>query len=266
MEARRFLVMGVVNVTPDSFSDGGRFLDPASAIAHGVRLAEEGAHILDLGAESSRPGSDPVSEEEERRRLLPVIEGLRAALPDMPLSVDTTKASVAAAALDAGADLVNDISAGVFDPRLIPLCAQRAAPLVLMHSRGEPKTMQDAPHYDDCVAQVVAELRTRMEAAEAAGLGPGQIMVDPGFGFAKRAEDNLALIAHLEALTCLGYPILVGASRKSTIGVLTGAPVDQRLPGTLALHTAALLKGASILRVHDVREHAQALACAGALL
>lgn len=265
LEGRRFLVMGVVNVTPDSFSDGGRFLDPAAAVAQGVKLAAEGAHLLDLGAESSRPGSDPVSEEEETRRLMPVIEGLRQALPQMPLSVDTTKASVAAAALSAGADMINDISAGG-DPALISICAQRAVPLVLMHSRGEPKTMQEAPYYEDCVSEVVAELRSRVEAAEAAGLGPGQLVVDPGFGFAKRAEDNLALIAHLEALACMGYPILVGASRKSTIGILTGAPVEERLPGTLALHAAALLKGASILRVHDVREHAQALACAAAAL
>jgi len=265
LEGRRFLVMGVVNVTPDSFSDGGRFLDPASAIAHGLKLAEEGAHLIDLGAESSRPGSVPLAEDEEKRRLLPVVEGLRAALPHMPLSVDTTKATVAAAVLDAGADLINDISAGSSDPGLIPLCAQRQVPLVLMHSRGEPKTMQDGPYYENCVAEVVAELRSRVETAEAAGLGPGQLVVDPGFGFAKRAEDNLALIAHLETLSCLGYPILVGASRKATIGVLTGAPVEDRLPGTLALHAAALLKGASILRVHDVREHTQALACAAAL-
>lgn len=266
LEGRRFLVMGVVNVTPDSFSDGGRFLDPAFAIAHGLRLAEEGAHILDLGAESSRPGSDRVSEEEEKRRLLPVVEGLRAALSHMPLSVDTTKASVAAAALDAGADLINDISAGTSDPALLPLCANRNVCVILMHSRGEPKTMQDAPHYADCAAEVVGELRCRVEAAETAGLGPGRLVVDPGFGFAKRAQDNLALVAHLEALSCLGYPILVGASRKATIGVLTGASADDRLPGTLALHAAALLKGASILRVHDVREHTQALACAAALL
>lgn len=266
LEDRRFLIMGVVNVTPDSFSDGGRFLDPAAAVAHGLKLAEEGAHILDLGAESSRPGSGPVSEEEERRRLLPVIEGLRAALPGMPLSVDTKKAPVAAAALEAGADMINDISAGTFDPALVPICIQRTAPLVLMHSRGEPETMQESPHYGDCVAEVVAELRNRVEAAEAAGFGPGQLVVDPGFGFAKRTEDNLALIAHLEALACMGYPILVGASRKATIGTLTGAPLGDRLPGTLALHAAALLKGASILRVHDVSEHVQALACAAALL
>ncbi len=264
LKDRPYLLMGVVNVTPDSFSDGGRFLDPPSAAAHGVKLAEEGAHLLDVGAESTRPGSAGVSAEEERARLLPVLEGLRKALPDVPLSVDTTKAEVAKAALDAGADLVNDISAGA-DPAMFPLCAERGAPVVLMHMRGTPATMQAEPYYRDAVGEVVAELRARVEAAEAAGLGPGQIVVDPGFGFAKRPQDNLALVAHLEALEGLGHPVLVGASRKSTIGVLTGAPVGDRLAGTLALHAAALLKGARILRVHDVKAHAQAMACAAAL-
>jgi dihydropteroate synthase len=264
LKDRPFLLMGVVNVTPDSFSDGGRFLDPKEAIAHGLRMAEEGAHILDLGAESSRPGSDPVDEREELRRLLPVLEGLRAALPGVALSVDTTKASVASAALDAGADLVNDISAGA-DPAMLPLCALRGAPIVLMHLRDTPKTMQSEPYYRDAVAEVVAELRLRVEAAEAAGLVPGQIVVDPGFGFAKRPQDNLALVAHLEALASLGHSVLVGTSRKSTIGAIAGTSVADRLPGTLALHTAAFLKGARILRVHDVKEHSQALACAAAL-
>ncbi len=263
---RTFLLMGIVNVTPDSFSDGGRFLDPAAAVAHGVRLADEGAHILDVGAESSRPGSDPVSGEEELRRLLPVVEGLRNVLPEVVLSVDTTKAAVASAALDAGADMVNDISGGTFDPPILALCAQRGAPAVLMHMRGRPKTMQNQVAYTDVVAEVEAELHTRTQAAERAGLGPGQIVVDPGLGFSKGPEHNLALIAHMDALVSLGYPVLVGASRKSTIGVLTGAPVADRLPGTLALHTAALLRGASLFRVHDVKEHVQALTCAAALL
>ena len=262
----RTFVMGILNVTPDSFSDGGRFLNPEEAIAHGIRMAEEGAHVLDLGAESSRPGSDPVGEAEELRRLMPVLEGLRRALPKMALSVDTTKSAVAAAVLDGGADLINDISGGAADAGMLSLCARRGAPIVLMHMRGEPKTMQAAPCYADTVAEVTAELRARVEAAEAEGLGPGHLVVDPGFGFAKRPADNLACIAHLEALSSLGYPILVGASRKSTIGAITGAPVDDRLPGSIALHTAALMKGASIFRVHDVKAHAQALTCAAALL
>lgn len=266
LAGRAFLIMGIVNVTPDSFSDGGRFLNPQEAIAHGIRMVEEGAHILDLGAESSRPGSDPVGETEELRRLMPVLDGLRKALPEMVLSVDTTKAAVAAAALDGGADLINDISGGAADAGMLSLCARRGVPVVLMHMRSAPKTMQAAPHYADPVAEVTAELRARVEAAEAEGLGPGQLVVDPGFGFAKRPADNLACIAHLEALSSLGYPILVGASRKSSIGAITGAPVDERLPGTIALHTAALLKGASIFRVHDVKAHAQALTCAAALL
>jgi dihydropteroate synthase len=266
LENRRFLIMGVVNLTPDSFSDGGRFSSTEEAVAHGLRLIEEGAHLLDLGAESTRPGSEPVPAEEEKARLLPVLEGLRRALPEIPISVDTTKAAVARAALDAGADLVNDVSAGAFDGEMIPLCATRGAPVVLMHLRGRPKTMQETPSYQDVAAEVVAELRTRVRAAEAAGLEAGQIVVDPGFGFAKLPEHNLAVLSHLEALSALGYPVLMGASRKSTIGALTGAPVGERLPGTLALHTAALLKGAQILRVHDVKEHAQALACAAELL
>lgn len=266
LEGRRFLLVGVVNVTPDSFSDGGRFLDPRDAVAHGARLAAEGAAILDVGAESSRPGSDPVSEEEELRRLLPVLSGLRKALPDTVLSVDTTKAAVALGALDAGADMVNDISGGSFDAGMLPLCARRGAPVVLMHMRGTPKTMQEEPRYEDPVAEVMAELGARVAAAEAAGLGLGQIVVDPGIGFGKRVKDNLALLSHLESLTALGHPVLVGVSRKSLIGALSGSPVDDRLPGSLALHTAALLKGATLFRVHDVKEHLQALTCASALL
>lgn len=266
LEGRPFLLMGIVNVTPDSFSDGGRFLDPAAAVAHGRRLAAEGADILDLGAESSRPGSDPVPAEEELRRLLPVVRGLREALPEVPLSVDTTKAAVAEAALDHGADMVNDISAGTFDPAVVPLCARRRAPLVLMHLRGTPKTMQEAPYYRDPVAEVKGELEGRLRAAEAAGLGPGTLLLDPGIGFGKRPEDNLALLRDLPPLASLGYPLLVGVSRKSLVGALTGAPVEDRLPGSLAFHVAALLGGARIFRVHDVAAHRQALACAAALL
>jgi len=266
LQGRPFLLMGIVNVTPDSFSDGGRFLDPSAAVAHGLSLAAEGADLLDLGAESSRPGSDPVPEEEELRRLLPVVRGLRQALPEVPLSVDTTKAAVAEAALDAGADMVNDISAGTFDPAMIPLCARRGVPLVLMHMRGRPKTMQEAPRYTDAVAEVREELEARTRAAEAAGLGPGTLVLDPGIGFGKRPADNLALLRDLPALASLGYPLLVGASRKSLVGALTGAPVDGRLPGSLAFHVAALLGGARIFRVHDVAAHRQALLCAAALL
>ncbi len=266
LEGRPFLLMGIVNVTPDSFSDGGRFLDPGAAVAHGRSLAAEGADILDIGAESSRPGSDPVPPEEELRRLLPVVRGLREALPEVPLSVDTTKAAVAEAALDAGADMVNDISAGTFDPAVVPLCARRRAPLVLMHLRGTPKTMQEAPFYEDPVAEVLGELAARVEAARAEGLGPGYLVVDVGIGFGKRVQDNLALLRNLPVFASLGLPLLVGVSRKSLVGALTGAPVGGRLPGTLAFHAAALLGGARLFRVHDVAAHRQALLCAAALL
>lgn len=262
LEGRPYLIMGVINVTPDSFSDGGRFLAPEDAVAQGMKLAEEGADILDLGAESSRPGSEPVSVEEELKRLLPVLSSLRERLPDIPISVDTTKSAVAEKVLDAGADMINDISAGTFDPEMLPLCAERRVPVVLMHIRGTPKTMQEAPRYDEVVSEVAAELYERVRAAEKAGLGPGFIITDPGIGFGKRPCDNTALIAHIEALTALGHPVLVGASRKSLIGALTGAPVEQRLPGSIALHVTAFHNGASILRVHDVAAHRQALECA----
>ncbi len=265
LEGRRCLIMGILNLTPDSFSDGGRYLAPDRAAAHGEAMAEEGADILDLGAESSRPGSEPVPAEEEAGRLLPVLVALRASLPGAVLSVDTTKAAVAEAALDAGADMINDISAGRMDPAMIPLCARRRVPLVLMHMRGVPKTMQEEPFYRDTVGEVTGELRGRVTEAEEAGMGPGDLVIDPGIGFGKRPRDNTVLIHHLEAPASLGYPVLVGASRKSLIGFLSGAPVEERLPGTIAFHTAALLRGASILRVHDVKAHVQALACTSAL-
>lgn len=264
LEGRPYLIMGVINVTPDSFSDGGRFLDQADAVEQGVRLAAEGADILDLGAESSRPGSERIPAEEELKRLLPVLSLLHQRLPDIPISVDTTKAEVAERVLDNGADMINDISAGTFDPEMLPLCGERRIPIVLMHMRGTPKTMQEAPHYDDVVSEVAAELRERVIAAETVGLGSGLIITDPGIGFGKRPSDNTALLAHLEALTALGYPVLVGASRKSLIGAITGAPVEQRIPGSIALHVTGFHNGASILRVHDVAAHRQALECAAA--
>jgi len=265
LEGRPFLLMGVVNLTPDSFSDGGAFLDPGKALDRALRLADEGGDLLDLGAESSRPGSDPVSAEEEWRRLGPALARIRAALPELPLSVDTTKAGVARRALDAGADIVNDISAGGADPAMLPLAAERGAGLVLMHMRGVPKSMQEAPAYGDAPGEVAAELGLRLAAALAAGVPKESVVLDPGVGFGKRTEDNLALLADLTPLLALGRPVLVGASRKSLVGTLTGAPVSERLPGTLALHTAALLSGARLFRVHDVAAHRQALACAAAV-
>jgi len=265
MEERPFLLMGILNLTPDSFSDGGSHLDPAQALDHALRLAEEGADLLDLGAESSRPGSDPVPAEEEWRRLGPVLTRVRAALPELPLSVDTTKAEVARRALDGGADIVNDISAGRLDPAMLPLAARRGASLVLMHMRGEPKTMQADPRFEDAPREVASDLGLRLAAALSAGVAPERIVLDPGIGFGKRTQDNLALLADLSPLLALGRPVLVGASRKSLIGALAGAPVEERLPGTLALHAAALLGGARVFRVHDVAAHRQALTCAAAV-
>ena len=265
LEGRPFALMGVVNLTPDSFSDGGRHLEPQAALDHALRLAGEGADLLDLGAESSRPGSDPVTTEEEWRRLGPALERIRSALPDLPLSVDTTKAEVARRSLDAGADAVNDISAGLLDPAMLPLICQRGAALVLMHMRGVPKSMQEEPQYSDAPREVAAYLGERLAAALRAGVAGERIALDPGIGFGKRTEDNLALLSDLSQLLAFGRPVLIGASRKSVIGALTGAPIGERLPGTIALHVAALLGGARIFRVHDVAAHRQALLCAAAV-
>jgi dihydropteroate synthase len=261
----RTLVMGIVNVTPDSFSDGGAFLDPAAAVEHGLRLASEGADILDVGGESTRPGAAPVSTEEELRRVVPVVRGL-AARCAVPVSVDTTKAAVARAALDAGASIVNDISALRFDPALGPAVAAAGAALVLMHMRGEPRTMQQEPRYDDLLGEVRAELAAALARAEAAGIDPGRTLLDPGIGFGKTLEHNLALIERLAELEALGRPILVGPSRKSFIGRITGAPPGERVEGTLAACCLAAARGAHAVRVHDVAAVRRGLAVADAIL
>jgi dihydropteroate synthase len=249
----RVAVMGVLNVTPDSFSDGGRYVGPDEAIEHGLALASEGADIIDVGGESSRPGSEAVSEDEELRRIVPVVEMLASKL-SIPVSIDTTKAAVARAALDAGAQIVNDISAGLLDPPILDVAAAHAAGLVLMHMQGEPKTMQRNPTYGDVVAEVGGFLRDRAATAEAAGVSPDRIAIDPGFGFGKRLEHNLALLARLRELTQLGYPVVVGTSRKSFIGAVLGdLPVGERLEGTAATVALAVAAGAKIVRVHDVR-------------
>jgi dihydropteroate synthase len=258
--------MGVVNVTPDSFSDGGRYLEPGAAIRHGLELVEEGADLLDVGGESTRPGAEPVPLEEERRRVLPVVEAL-AGRAGVPVSVDTTKAAVARAALDAGAAIVNDVSAGRFDPDMLPLCAERGAPVVLMHMLGEPRTMQRDPRYDDVVREVAAFLAARAEAALAAGVAVDRIVVDPGFGFGKTREHNLVLLRRLDEIVALGYPVLVGTSRKSFIGAtLGGLPVEDRLEGTAATVALAVAAGASIVRVHDVRAMARVVRMVEAVL
>lgn len=257
----RTLVMGVVNVTPDSFSDGGQFLDAEAAIRHGQRLAAEGADLLDVGGESTRPGSEPVSEAEEQRRVLPVVRGLAGTL-DLPISIDTRKASVAAAAIESGASIINDVSA-LRDPTMPALVARSGAGVVLMHMKGEPKTMQGSPHYDDVVAEVAAFLRDRIGAAERAGIPSGAIVIDPGIGFGKRSgkgiEDNATLIKHLPELGRLGYPILVGASRKSFVGNVLRLPLAERLEGSLAAAVVAAWQGADIVRVHDVKPTRRAI-------
>ena len=241
--------MGVVNITPDSFSDGGRFLDRRAAIAQARKLAEEGAHIIDIGGESTRPGAAPVSEEEELARVLPVLE----ALGDVCVSVDTRRPAVMRAALAAGASMINDVQA-LGAPGAGEAVRDSACAVCLMHMKGEPATMQHEPHYDDVVAEVREFLRGRVAAAEAAGIARERLVIDPGFGFGKNAGHNLTLLKRLRELAELGVPLLAGLSRKSTIGRLTGRPVDERLAGSLAMALLALEGGATILRVHDVRE------------
>ncbi len=263
--SKPFLIMGVVNVTPDSFSDGGRFFSPEAALARAAKLAEEGADILDIGAESSRPGSEPVSVGDEWQRLAPVLAKVQKELPDISVSVDTMKAEVARRALDLGARIINDVSSGGNDAAMLPLAASSKAGLVLMHMRGTPKTMQAAPFYNDAPGEVAAELAERLKAAAGAGVAKERMVLDPGIGFGKRTEDNVALIRDTAPILALGRPVLIGASRKSVIGAITGAAVGDRLHGTLAMHVAALLNGARIFRVHDVAAHKQALAVAWAL-
>jgi dihydropteroate synthase len=257
-------IMGVVNVTPDSFSDGGFYLDPDQAIAHGHQLVAAGAEILDVGGESTRPGAEPVVEEEELRRVVPVIRGLSGS--QCRVSVDTSKARVAEAALDAGAEIVNDVTALRGDPEMASLCAERGATVVLMHMLGEPRTMQQDPRYNDVVTEVKAFLATRLEAAVAAGIDEERVWLDPGIGFGKTGAHNMELLRRLGELRELGRPLVVGTSRKSFIGRVDGSPADQRLGGTIASSVLAAAEGADVLRVHDVAEVRQALTVAAAIL
>ena len=256
-----FLVMGVVNVTPDSFSDGGRFLRAEDAVAQGRRLLGEGADILDVGGESTRPGADPVGPEEEVERTAPVIAQLSA---HGRVSIDTTKVAVARAALAAGADYVNDVSAFRFEPELAGLVADAGVDCCLMHMRGEPRTMQEAPRYEDVVADVKAHLEERLAFAIGEGVPEERIHLDPGIGFGKTLEHNLELLRRLDEIVALGRPVVVGTSRKSFLGKLTGRDVDHRVPGTIATNVLALAKGARIFRVHDVEPVRDALIVAGA--
>lgn len=248
----RTLVMGIVNVTPDSFSDGGEALDPAAAVGRGMRLADEGADIVDVGGESTRPGSEEVPSDEERARVVPVIESLASRVP-VPISVDTRKADVAEAALAVGATIVNDVSAG-HDPEMFEVVRASGAGMVLMHMQGEPRTMQEAPSYEDVVGEVKEYLRERIEAAEFAGIDPEFLCVDPGVGFGKTFEHNLTLLHRLDELLELGRPVLVGPSRKAFIGQILDLPPAQRVEGTAAAVAWSAARGAHIVRVHDVRE------------
>ncbi len=258
------VVMGVVNVTPDSFSDGGEWLDPAAAIAHGRALVEQGAAILDIGGESTRPGAEPVGEAEELRRVVPVLEELADA--GARLSIDTSKAAVAAAAIDAGATIVNDVSALRGDPRMAALIAQRGCHVCLMHMLGEPRTMQRDPRYGDVVGDVRAFLAERLEHAVAQGIDVERVWLDPGIGFGKTIDHNLELLARLEEIVALGRPVVVGTSRKSFLGTITGREPGDRVAATIATNVLALARGASVFRVHDVAEARDALLVAAATL
>ncbi|MGH2718706.1 MAG: dihydropteroate synthase [Actinomycetota bacterium] len=249
----RTLVMGILNVTPDSFSDGGRYLDPAEAVRHARQLVEDGGDIVDIGGESTRPGAQPVDEGEEMRRVIPVVEALVAEVP-VPISIDTTKSAVAEAALTAGAVIVNDVSALRADPAMARVVARAGAGVVLMHMLGEPRTMQQDPRYGDVVSEVAQTLATWAATAEGAGIGHDQIVVDPGLGFGKSYDHNLALLARLDALQGLGYPVLVGPSRKNAIAAGMRLPVGERLELTAAAVAWAVARGAAIVRVHDVKE------------
>jgi dihydropteroate synthase len=276
--------MGVLNTTPDSFSDGGRFMQPSAAIAHGLALVAQGADIVDVGGESTRPGASPVGAQEELRRVLPVIEGLDAALggsvgtppaaSERLISIDTSKSTVARAALDAGARLVNDVSALRADPKMAPVLAASEAECCLMHMRGEPRTMQRNPHYDDVVDDVKAFLEERLGFAVAAGIAEERVLLDPGIGFGKTLAHNLELLRRLDELTALGRPLVIGTSRKSFLGRLAAdaaglrepVGVEQRLPGTLASNVLAYERGARVFRVHEVGPARDALAVAAATL
>lgn len=260
------VVVGILNVTPDSFSDGGDFLDPEAAAEHAASMLDEGAGIIDVGGESTRPGSDPVPQEEEIRGVVPVIERILAARPEAVISVDTYRSETAAAALEAGARIVNDVTALRGDPAIGGLCADRGAGLVLMHMRGDPRTMQDEPRYDDVVDDVRAFLAERLEATLAAGVAEERIWLDPGIGFGKTLDHNLELLRRLGELRELGRPLVVGASRKSFIGKIDGSEVGDRLGGTIASSVLAAAAGADVLRVHDAAESRQALLMAAAIL
>ena len=261
---KRTLLMGVLNVTPDSFSDGGLFFDKEKAIAHGIRMVEEGADIIDIGGESTRPGSKPLELEEELRRIIPVIESL-AKETDVPISIDTYKSAVAQRAIEAGAEIINDISALRFDPNLVQVAVRENTPLILMHIRGTPETMQKNIYYESLFSEILQSLKGSIQMAESAGVDPQQIIVDPGIGFGKTVEDNLLIIKNLFEFRILGKPILLGTSRKSFIGKILNAGGGGRLEGTLSSIAIGVLNGAHVIRSHDVLQAKKAIAVADAI-
>ena len=258
------VLMGILNVTPDSFSDGGEFFDLAPGVAQATSMLDEGARIVDVGGESTRPGSEPVSPEEELRRSIPATRGILEIHPGAVISIDTYRASTAEAALDAGAQIVNDVTALRGDPKMASLVAERGCPVVLMHMLGEPKTMQENPRYEDVVREVRDFLAYRAEHAVRAGVEEEDIILDPGIGFGKTLEHNLRLLNRLDALVELGFPVLVGTSRKSFLGRIVGGGTKDRLSGTVATTVLAYERGATLFRVHEVRPNAEALAVAAA--
>jgi dihydropteroate synthase len=261
------LIMGILNVTPDSFSDGGRYSDVDAAVRQARRMLDEGADIIDIGGESTRPGSEPVAADEQIRRVAPVITAIRQQVSaDIPISIDTTLSEVAKAALKAGADIINDISAGRDDEAILALAAETDAPIILMHSQGAPKTMQDKPYYDDVVREVLAALHRQIDAALKAGIKKERIVIDPGIGFGKRKQDNIDLLAHLDAFVATGYPVLLGASRKRFMGAICAVKEPSELVTATAVTTAlGIMAGVQMFRVHDVRENRQAADVAWAI-
>ena len=246
------LIMGILNVTPDSFSDGGKFKSHDQAIGHAVKMIKEGANIIDIGGESTRPGAKAVQLEEELMRIIPIIEAIRLK-SDCLISIDTYKSKVAEAALDAGADMVNDISGLTFDHNMASLVAERNVPVIIMHIKGKPRDMQKNPNYDNLIKEIKVFYELQIAIAKRAGIDSGNIILDPGIGFGKRLEDNFEIIRELGQISTMGYPVLLGPSRKSFIGLTLDLPIEERMEGTLASITAGVINGARIVRVHDIR-------------
>lgn len=259
------LIMGILNITPDSFSDGGKYFEKEKAIERGIEMEEEGAHVIDVGGESSRPGSESISEEEERKRVIPVIKELRKKVKCL-ISIDTCKSKIAEEAIENGADILNDISGLRFDPRMVELVKRKGVPVVIMHMKGTPKTMQIAPFYKNVIQEIKDFFRERLDYIVKNDINPETVILDPGIGFGKRQEDNEKIIANLDKFQELNRPILLGVSRKSFIGNILNLPPEQRLEGSISSGIIGVLRGAHILRVHDVKEFLKAVRVADKIL